>query len=343
MQVVIRTDSSSLFGLGHLMRCLTLANELRDNGADVLFVCADLPNAQSHLAARRGFRVIILPAAGEAEDAALFAEALRGQKPDWVIVDHYGLGVSWERAVRAKAVRIMAIDDVEREHDCDLLLDQNLSRKARRYEGKIPRSCRALLGPSYALLRPQFRNARKRLRRRSGDINNILIFFGGGESFNQLEQALEAALAYRAGGLVINLIAGGANPRKEVIAVECAKHPNVHYHEAVEDMAGMMAEADIMLGAGGSVTWERCCLGLPALVAVTGDNQRELVEAVAADGALVNLGWWEQVFAKGYLDILRRMNKNMLKTMGETGMTLVDGEGAARVASMLLSDEVNRA
>jgi len=166
MKVAIRTDASADIGSGHVIRCLTLADQLRGSGGDVIFLCAMLPGALSDLVRSRGYVCALLPqsvASSVMIDADETKAALTEMIPgilDWVVVDHYSLDSRWEQSVRTCCRRLMVIDDIaNRQHSCDLLLDQNYDDQSR-YQGLVPADCRLLLGPAYALLRPEYAESR---------------------------------------------------------------------------------------------------------------------------------------------------------------------------------------
>ncbi len=217
MYVVFRTDASHTIGTGHTIRCLTLAKALRESGAQILFICreheGDLCNhieeqgfAVHHLSSpREDFISEYAPAHAawlgatwqEDADATVAAITSLQIKPDWLIVDHYGIDQRWEDVLRPLVDRIMVIDDLaDRHHDCDLLLDQNLILDMEsRYGDLVPDDCTLLLGPDYALLQPIYAELHDRIPPREGSIRRILISFGGADSNNLTGRALEAFIS----------------------------------------------------------------------------------------------------------------------------------------------------
>jgi UDP-2,4-diacetamido-2,4,6-trideoxy-beta-L-altropyranose hydrolase len=187
MNILIRTDASQQIGSGHVMRCLSLANELRKKKARVSFICQELPGNMCDYIEQQGYPVH--------SNAILAAE---NKLIDWLIVDHYSLDAQWEATMRLYVKKIMVIDDMaNRKHDCDLLLDQNLYVDMEsRYHDLVPQHCKQLLGPKYALLRPEFLSACQTLRKRDGSIKRILIFMGGSDPTNETAKALEAIKLY---------------------------------------------------------------------------------------------------------------------------------------------------
>lgn len=302
------------------MRCLTLAASLRDAGADVSFISREHPGHLFDVIKALGFPLHRLPAPmSPAEgwlgvlpdlDRAETQEVLaREGSADWLIVDHYGLDRGWEAGLRPWARRLLVIDDLaNRRHDCDVLLDQNLcAGMETRYEGLVPPSCQQLIGPNYALLRPEFRSARQDAAPRDGQVRRLLIFFGGVDATNETAKALAAVDRLGLHELPIDVVAGASNPHLNMLRARCAEMPGVSLHVAVQNMAELMARADLALGAGGTTTWERCYLGLPTLILTLAENQVPLVQAVAAANAAWNLGAADTVKVEDLSAALQRV------------------------------------
>lgn len=354
MQIVVRTDASLQIGSGHVMRCLTLADELREQGAAITFICREHPGNLNNLIAAKGYEVVRLtePAAEYSSqpddvahapwlgvswqsDAAEVVAAVGERHFDWLIVDHYALDRRWEERLRSYVDKIMVIDDLaDRQHDCDLLLDQNLYRNMeRRYDGRVPDGCRRFLGPRYALLRPEFRSARERQRNRDGVVRRILIFFGGSDPTNETFKALQSLRMIDRPDIMVDVVVGAANPNKEKIKILCQDTPSFVYHCQIENMAELMATADLALGGGGSTTWERCFLGLPTIAVVIAENQATATDAVALAGASWNAGWFESVTVTCLADIigaalrspeaLRKMSCNAQLLVGDSGANII--------------------
>jgi UDP-2,4-diacetamido-2,4,6-trideoxy-beta-L-altropyranose hydrolase len=349
MQIAIRADASVDIGTGHVMRCLALADALRSQGAEIVFICREQEGDLCGLIASREYDVLRLPRLpiGEAWDWQLDAEQTvhalveKWPRADWLIVDHYRLDARWEKALRRNTARIMAIDDLaDRPHDCELLVDQNLSRDMNnRYTGLVPESARPLLGPKHALLRTEFTAARAAAKRRDGALRRILVFYGGSDAGNETAKALEGLRLFSRPDIAIDVVIGATNPHRDQIARLCSTLPNARLHRQVNNMAELMAAADLALGGGGITTWERCCLGLPTLVTILAENQSELTHATADYGAIVNLGAAEQLEATDYRQALETLTSSQLSQMAQLGAELVDGNGCGRVAQAMLQFE----
>ena len=345
--VAMRVDASDEIGTGHFMRCLALADGLKARGARVRFVSRHALQHLLGLATDSGHECVSIgsPAepmvAGGLEHAAWLGtsqqadardtrKALAGGDWDWLVVDHYALDARWESALRGSARRILAIDDIaDRAHDCDLLLDQNLHPDAeRRYAGRTPEHCRRLLGPRYALLREEFARLRAGTAPRDGRVRRVLVFFGGVDAAGHTRAAIEALAGLVGRKLQVDVVVGAQNEQRGQIEARCAAL-GFACHVQTARMAELMAAADLALGAGGSASWERCCLGLPALALAVADNQKELVE----DAALAGLLCAPTLEAAPLADHLRGLLDHplLLRAMSRNGMQAVDGRGAGRV------------
>lgn len=365
MNIVFRTDASLQIGTGHVMRCLTLADELRQREAVVSFICREHPGNLIGLIEGKGYRVKQLPQPSSEflatsedvahsawlgvpwqQDATETLAALGEAQPAWLIVDHYALDRRWEQTLRPSVGKIMVIDDLaDRAHDCDLLLDQNLYQDMEtRYDQLVPATCAKLLGPKYALLRPEFALARKNLRQRDGQVRRILVFFGGVDPTNETAKAVHALASIADRPFAVDVVVGSGNPHKQQIENLCAEHEGFHYHCQVDNMAELMAAADLAIGAGGTATWERCAVGLAAIVISVAENQRELAEMSARNGLCFYLGKPKILPATSdnllhilrvcldFHETLRHYSVNCLK--------LVDAIGTNRVANILIPQQV---
>ncbi len=315
--IVFRVDASVDIGTGHVMRCLTLAEELRRHGVATVFVCRPFDgDLREHISQRKHGLVSLSPARHSVErepdgdyqrwlgvswrdDASDMLRALASlnRTPDWLVVDHYALDARWEQVVKPHVGRIMVIDDLaNRRHECEFLLDQNLhDRIVNRYDGLLSDNCVQLLGPRYALLRDEFRQVRAQMGDRSGHVKNVLIFFGGIDRTNLTCAAVRALSEAADLRLTADVVIGAACPHRAEVEQVCEHAPGVTLHMQTNRMAELMVSADLCIGAGGSTTWERAYMGLPSLVVVAAENQRELTDAAARCGICWNLGWHEEV------------------------------------------------
>ncbi|WP_434774610.1 UDP-2,4-diacetamido-2,4,6-trideoxy-beta-L-altropyranose hydrolase [Pseudomonas oryzihabitans] len=348
MHILIRCDASLSLGSGHVMRCLTLADALAAVGCKVHFACRSGPGDLLALVASRGYEAHALSVPDRRSDfeAALpwqeDIEALWKALPAeldfaWCVVDHYGLGHEWETAVRLRARRVMAIDDLDtRRHAVDLFLDQNLSAQMRTIA--LPEVAHVLAGPRFALLRPAFANPRPECQ---GPIKRVLVSFGGVDAAGETLKVLTALADLSE--LQVDVVAGPANPHWIELVERCRGRPTWRLWQHVEDFAGLLRKADLSIGAGGGTAWERACLGIPSLCVSLAPNQRANAEALAVAGAHLYLGDAAQVSVAAYRAAVQTLQASpgLRQSLAARGRALVDGRGATRVATALLGMELH--
>lgn len=361
MKVGFRVDASLAIGTGHVMRCLTLADALSSRGAECVFVCRLHPGHLLDLIKLRGHKVVALPVDEDKKiclselvhaawlgsnwqtDAKLTARALGESLLDWLVVDHYALDQRWEAMLRPWCKRLMVIDDLaDRAHDCDILLDQNLGCTAERYKGLVSKSALLLMGPQFAMLRSDFSEFRNQsiARRLKYDyqLKHLLITMGGVDKDDVTGNILSVlATCGLAEDMKITVVMGMYAPWLEKVQRQANQmKPATEVLVGVSDMARLMGNADLAIGAAGGTAWERCCLGLPSLVLILADNQR------AGAVALQNVGAAQLI--EQVEDIPKILSKFSTFDGGQTALVessrnaanVTDGKGVKKVCEMLL-------
>ena len=328
------------------MRCAALAMALRSAGwrtgvASRLGTTSTVPA----LACAVGDCVELV---GDPSREAAEMEAVWPDGVDLLVVDHYGHSADFERMCRPWARRILAIDDLaDRPHDCDMLLDQNLGRERHHYASLVPEDCQLLLGPKYGLLRPQFCASRAVAlvrRRLSRTPTRVLVCFGSTDPQNATQDAL-CAIEESGLDLTVDVVLGAESAHSASVRTKAAAASiPVTVHTDVTDMAGLMIDADVAIGAAGVSSWERCCCGLPALVLTLADNQNDVAEGLAQAGAAMHLGGHSrdtrERIVKALVD-LHGAPRN-LREMADNASRICDGRGVQRTQIALLGGETAR-
>lgn len=358
MNFLFRADASCEIGTGHVMRCLTLADALRARGARCRFVCRMHPGHLLDLIAARGYEVAALPAepgwradtqqpahaawlgAHWLVDAEQTIRACQPAAVDGLIVDHYAIDARWETRLRSHARHLMVIDDLaDRMHDCDLLLDQNCfaSDVPTSYAGLLPKACHTLLGPRFALLAPAYAAARRHCHPRDGTVRRVLIFMGGSDGDNLTAMALSALMDEAFLHLAVEVVVGRNHPDPQSIWALGERRPNTVVHRDLPTLASVMARADLMIGGGGVTTWERMCLGLPAIVISMADNQTRICQALCQAGYIDYLGEWHRVGRAQLIDACRRCLREpqRLARQSRYALSLTEGRGAELASQTL--------
>jgi UDP-2,4-diacetamido-2,4,6-trideoxy-beta-L-altropyranose hydrolase len=333
--VAFRVDASSDIGGGHAMRCLTLAQALRARGAEPHFFVNPAFAATVPAAAEAGFPLHVVE--GGADFAAALGATL-GDGVDLAIFDHYGLAKADQIKVRGHARHVAVIDDLaNRAHDADLLLDQTVGRLARSYAGLVPSHCRMLVGPLYALLRPEFAAMRPASLARRAHVmrrGRLLVSMGltdvGGITGELVTRLSRQTFPER-----IDVLLADSAPSSPVVAAVAARDPRVRVYSPLEaDVARLMTEADIAIGSAGTTSWERCCLGLPSIIIALASNQALVIAELPARGAALLAESPDEAVAQ--CEALARDGELYGRLAGRSA-DLVDGLGADRVADALMA------
>jgi UDP-2,4-diacetamido-2,4,6-trideoxy-beta-L-altropyranose hydrolase len=361
MQIAFRADASLQIGTGHVMRCLTLGDALRERGARCTFICRPHSGHLLDMIAQGGHHAVSLPNGGTTThhmpadlahaawlgtdwqtDAQQTSGALGNESVDWLVVDHYALDHRWEQALRPHCQNLMVIDDLaDRLHDCDVLLDQNLGRSAQDYGGLLKPHTTTFISPHYALLRPEFAQLRSQslARRTQSQLKHLLITMGGVDKDNATGQVLKALTAcHLPTDLRITVVMGPHAPCLADVQQQAAQMPwPTQVLVGVNAMAQLMADSDLCIGAAGSTSWERCCLGLPTLLLVLADNQLQGAQALEKACAALVLGNAQnvpQVFEKH----MQSGANVQLRSLALAAAAVSDGLGVQRIVAAMLSE-----
>lgn len=357
MRVAFRTDAAFHIGTGHVMRCLTLATALKAKGWETLFICREHPGHLADTIRQQGHECLLLPpplqpVTGQPDPSATpphagwlgeswqtdlqqTREALAGQSLDWLVVDHYAIDARWESALRDVAGKVFVIDDLaDRPHDCELLLDQTLGREAEDYRPFVPANCLILAGPQYALLRPEFAQWREYSlsRRKDAPLRQLLVNLGGVDPSNMTCKVLgvlaEIALPE---GIEITVVMGLSAPHlPEVLALAKQMPVPTTVITNAGNMAELMANSDLAIGAAGATSWERCCLGLPTIMLVLADNQRVIAFALQKENSARVIDKPEGIYKA-----LQSIDDVELNRMSRSAALICRGDGVEKVLRYL--------
>ena len=352
MRVIVRTDASAKIGGGHLMRSLALADALRARGAQVAFVSARDGSGWTDRVVAAGYPLYAVAPTGAAadpqgpahahwlctswqDDARISAAAARDFGADWVVWDHYGLDARWVDHVRTAqgAVRVLAVDDLDdRPLGSDLVLDQTrLGTGARRYPALA-----MLAGPDFATLRPEFAALRKTMslpRRPCTGAARVLVTIGLADPAGILPGILHSLAGFPE--LEIDVVTGAQAQSLPEVRRLCDTMPKARLHIDTRKIAQLMAHADLCIGAGGMTSWERCALGLGTLLVPVADNQIPVAKALEAAGA-VHVLPLEDARDPASLHLAIKRLLRFGHVLGQNAAGLCDGNGAGRVADILL-------
>lgn len=361
MKVVFRTDASMQIGSGHVVRCLTLADELKRRGAACIFLCRPHSGHMIDYIRERGFDVLALPIAVPyqsqnlspdlvganyeyllgvhwATDAEQTKALLSNMYADWLIVDHYAIDSRWEMDLRPKCGKIFAIDDIaNRLHIADVLLDQNYS-DSNRYLGRVPHDAVLLLGPEYALLRPEYAEFRAQLPQSAGSVKRVFVYFGGADSPDLTGKTVEALSDSEFSDVEVDVVVGASYLYLDNLNSLAELRGHTQIHKPRLHLADLMARADIAVGAGGVTNWERMCIGLPSLVVTMADNQIPISKILHELGVIGLIGQSVSMDIESIRTALQIENRTgRIRSKRNVALELCDGLGTKRVVDVLTS------
>lgn len=345
-------------GTGHVMRCLALADALREKQAKIHFICREHKGHLIDFIENKGFYVYRLPnhsqeraetckaedrlfhahwlGATQQQDAEECQPIINNIMPDWLLIDHYAIDQIWQGLLEGSYQKLMVIDDLaDRKHQCDLLLDQTFGRDEIDYTPLVPTACVTLLGSQYALLRPEFTQWREySLKRRStAKIKKLLITMGGVDVDNVTGQVLVALQSCDLPkDLEVTVLMGGRSPHIKSIQKQVqGMYYKTELKTNVNNIAEIMANSDLAIGAAGATTWERCCLGLPTLQLVLAENQTKIAQELSAIHAIEYL--------KNMMDFPVSIERLVERSseITQVASTITDGCGTTRVLNHLMA------
>jgi len=357
--IAFRVDSSAQIGIGHFMRCLTLADALSRYDAKVCFVSRHLSEHLCSILLLRGYEHVTLTSVpdeaslgnlthahwlgvSQESDASACIVALSGQDWDWLIVDHYALDSIWENMLKPYVSKLMVIDDLaDRSHSCDVLLDQTFGREQTEYQERVPSTCQLLCGSRYALLRPEFPALREYslMRRESPVLKNLLITMGGVDKDNATGKVLTALASCDVlpAGFQSTIVMGSLAPCLSQVKQLAKRVPwSCSVLVNVSNMAQLMADCDFAIGAAGATSWERCCLGLPTLILTLADNQKLIASKLQEDGAVIAVDFWSANFNAQLSESISAVDTPaVMQRMSQKSSAICDGVGVNRVLEVI--------
>ena len=338
MKIAFRADASDHIGSGHIMRCLTLAKELKENGAEVSFICESILPLAAQLISDAHIQLILLEtSAPDEQDIMQLINLLNSEKFDWLIIDHYQFDADYEMAVKPYVKRIMVIDDLaNRAHQCDFLLDQTPGRSDATYKSLVNHQCELLLSSQYALIRDEFIQHQQQLPD-NYSISTILVTLGGSDPQNLYQLILDSLInSSRFDKFTFTFIA----PKAVLPLLKKTPHlkSNIYLKSLSDNLAEEMQHHDLIITNCGVTLLERCAIGKPGIGIMVADNQKDNAHAIAELGAGLVIDSLVQLPHKliDSIDRLSLQSQDCLDMIA-AGQSLVDGHGKRRVAQKVLS------
>lgn len=344
--LLIRADASAAIGTGHVMRCIALAQAWQDAGGRTTFAIADRTDAVGTRLAAEHCDVFPLSAlVGTRGDVQQTIAIAQERGCEWVVVDGYRFNAEYQRALKAANIKVLLVDDYGHSdhHAADLVLNQNACATPKLYSSREPYT-ELLLGTRYAMLRREFDAWREWQRTIQPVCNRVLVMMGGSDEGNITATVVDALQLLAMHELEATVVVGGSNPHFDRLRDQIAKSAlNIHLMKDVSNIGELMAKADLAVSAAGSACWELCLSGLPTLLVDVADNQTAVAKDLDKRECAVHVGnrnITPEIVAERMQVLIDA--PELRQSLSCRSRELVDGKGAARVASILRGQEALR-
>ncbi len=329
LNLAIRADGNSTIGMGHIMRCLSLAKEFRKNGDRVIFISNGLIGIEKITS--EGFRAVPVDG-GEPEAIARICTA---EDLEILIVDSYRANRDYLCALKPKIPLLIYLDDLNRfDNPAEIIINGNYAAEGMGYRKPSFRQLQ-LLGVEYNLIRDEFKGLSQPKVR--PEMERILITMGGTDPAN-LSGKLITALRQDSvfDKIALDVVVGAGNPRYNELLELSRCFSSLYIHYDVQRISGLMLQADLAISAGGSTLYELCACGTPTSAVITAENQRFLVTELDKAGYLTNLGWYRDLDLNNLKVVIKTYSYPKRRRMSAKMRQLVDGNGTARVRKKIV-------
>lgn len=310
--IFFRVDGSPTIGSGHVMRCLTIANNIPSD--QVTFLCKEVTDSLKEKIINKNYKLIILNKQHNNPYPNNYESWLYGsqeddshqvlhyvKKTDIVIVDHYGIDCNWEKRIKPNISKLIVIDDLaNRSHECDYLIDYTiLDNYKERYNNLLLSNTTKLLGPQYLILREEFFQIKKIKHRNK--IKNILIFFSGYDIHSYTKNIVDLLLNINIlrDKYIINVLINHSDDVEYFSQLQLDKKINLYIN--INNIANLINTMDLCIGAAGITLVERCYLSCPSIVFKIADNQTDMINFLNNQKAItyidkkINLLTWQEL------------------------------------------------
>jgi len=359
LKIAFRADGGINVGMGHIMRCLSLARAFRRNGHKVYFFSK--LEAGIKKVRQENFVVVLLPSVAKetegyfygntthlADEAQGMLVLLREYHIDLLIIDTYNVNKQYFLTLKPHVPQMVYIDDVKKfPYPADIVVNGNITGEYLGYQ-KYNQKQVLLLGPKYNMIRDEF--AHMPFRNIKGKAEELMITTGGTDPYNLTGKLLDMVQQedeYR--HMRFNVLVGSSFTNCDYLGNLSNHHENIVLyansdmsHELPDiihsEVSEIMLRSDLAISAGGSTLYELAACGTPALTVILADNQEGIVHKLDELGYVMNLGWYNQLNADLVLEKLRELIGNLQRRrkMSAKGQRLVDGKGSERIVQSVL-------
>ena len=342
-QAFFRVDASFKLGYGHIHRCITLANSFASIGVNCSFICKDLEGLPKNLIRSQGHKLELISSSDLKNnwlDDVVNTKNIIKKAVDYIIVDHYEINYLWQQELKKLSKHLIVIDDLaNKKHDCDILINQNLGTVKEDYINLVSQETKLFIGPQYALLRPEFKEFRdfSIKRRKNLTIKNLLISLGGVDKNNFVYKVLSALKKIEYENLSqIDVIIGNGNNKKESLKkISDEFSISVNFYENITNMAEIMSRSDLIIGAGGISSWERCSLGIPSIIFILASNQKRGAYALEKEKCSILIQNNKSFKDELKLALNYYSNASNLKDSIDSCLSICEGDGVNKILASI--------
>ncbi|PKM94932.1 MAG: UDP-2,4-diacetamido-2,4,6-trideoxy-beta-L-altropyranose hydrolase [Firmicutes bacterium HGW-Firmicutes-1] len=348
LKILFRVDGSQRIGMGHIIRCLSLAKELKNAGVEVAFITKHKEGESKVISS--GFKAFRIPCDIEdssegfyygspedlIEESGYIINLISNVKPQILIIDSYNVSMDFFSALKQE-VKTVYIDDINRfNYPVDMIINGNINATDLNYT-KHTVAEQMLLGIDYNMIRNEFKDLPKRIVAK--EITQIMITTGGSDLFG-LSQKLSKWILTNSKfeNIQINLIVGSAFSNKSELNKLALEHKNFVLYENPKKISEIMLQSDIAISSGGSTLYELCACGTPTISFIVADNQLGIVLRMNELGLVQSIGWHNELEEESLIKNLSNLMENFekRKEISSNGQKLVDGNGCSRIVEKLL-------
>lgn len=342
LNLVFRVDGNTQVGMGHLMRCLALAQAMKEiTNVTILFITKGYKESVTLISQKRWLLKAISPSLSETEELDWVTNLLEKFKPDVVVTDLPYTTEEYLRRLKRYGRLMVSIDDLALATHCaDLVISGYLSAKFKKYRTTNPNT-KFLIGPEYLMLQKNFEKMNRVRRKIRKNARDVLVTLGGADPKN-LTTKVARALSQINQNLNVTIVLGPAYThhkelRKLLKELKTSK-VKFRIRSNVKNMAKLMMETDIAITAGGETAYELAAVGIPSINISQVEHQCLNAQELERVGAVINLGLGSKVSESQISNTVVRLlrDKSLKQKMSLAGKRLVDGKGAKRVAEIII-------
>ena len=293
MNILIRADSSSTIGTGHIMRDLVLASKYKN--ANIIFAVQNLDGNINHKIIDAGYKIEIL----KSNDIKEVNKLIKDYNINTIVIDHYGIDYKYEKELKKKNkdLNILSFDDTYEKHYCDILLNHNISGDKKRYKGLVPKNCELRCGSKYTLLRDEFLRDMNKSYKKSKNKRTIFLAMGGADHSNINIKILKVLKQFE--NIKVNLVTTNANKNLKKLGKYCKNKKWINLHINSNKIARLMRKSNFAIVTPSVTLNEIYFMKIPFIVIQTANNQKDMYDYIKKEKKFV----------------LKQFDKNKLKSM----------------------------